>query len=229
MLGLRKYVKQAVVHITQIPENVRVEYSNLAKDQGLEIAHTMTSGIKRRGRCSNKRDKRLNEALHHKPGELWSEAKKLEAVTYFIVLGKATEVEKFTGIPSATISSWKKQEWWQEMTQQVRSEKNEELDAKLTGILDNALVSIVDRLEDGDTKYVPQHDKFVKVPLTARDLAMNFGILYDKRAMLRGEAIRRVEHVSTDTRLNRLLNKFESFANAKEIEGEVIEDDEVNS
>lgn len=194
-----------------------------------ELAHTVTSKIQRRGRCSNKRDKRLNEALHHKKGERWSEVKKREVATYYTVLGDAKKVEKMAGITPGLISGWKKTDWWQDMIKEVRDAHNDEVDAKMTGILDVALNEIAVGLEEGDTKYDTKRGKFYNLPVSTKDKSVVMAIAYDKRALLRGDPTSRTETISTTKRLERLATQFEKFANAKEIEGEVIQEDADNN
>lgn len=197
----------------------------MVTEEQLELADALTSKIKRRGRCSNKRDKRLSEALHHKKGEPWSEAKKLEAAAYYMVLGTAEKVEQFTGVPQGTVQGWKRSEWWQDALNQVREDHNDEIDNQMTGIMGKALTRIENMIDEGEVKRDPKTGEYYNIPVGIRDLAVTAAITFDKRQLLRGKATQRVEKVTVDERLNDLSDKFKQFASAKEIEVEVIEED----
>lgn len=193
-----------------------------------DIVEVATSKVKRKGRVSNKRDKRLDEVKNHKKGEKWSEAKKMECAMHYIVLGSNKKVSQFTGINQGTIAYWRKQPWWEDMVRQIRDQHNDEIDAKMTGIMNQALETLVDRLEDGDTKYDPKLGTFYKLPISARDTSLVLAIAHDKRAQLRATPNSISNDMSTDQRLDKLAAKFLEFASAKEIEGEceIIEEED---
>jgi len=192
------------------------------------IEHALTSNIKRRGRCSNKRDKRLSEAKHHVKGKRWSEAKKLEAITYYMVLGNLEKVEAFTGVPKSTIHVWKGTEWWQEGLRQVRTEQNDEVDSAMTEIMHKALGKISTMVDDGEIKRDNKTGEFYNLPVGIKDLSIASAIMFDKRQLLRGQATQRIEKVTVDQRLDDMALKFKQFSSATEIEGELIEDDTPN-
>lgn len=196
----------------------------------VEIVKTMTDKVKRRGRVSNNRDKRLNEVLHHQPGDKWSDAKKKEVAMHFIVLGSAKKVEQFTGVGATTISSWRRTSWWEEMVKEIRDQHNDEMDAKMTGIMNSALEHLMGNLENGDIKYDTKTGQYYNVPLSARDAGLVLSIVHDKRAMLRATPNSVSNDMSVDQRLDKLAAKFLEYTKAKEIEGEVIiEEEESNA
>jgi len=86
-------------------------------------------------------------------------------------------------VPGATIREWAADaEWWPLLLSAIRERQGIELDAKITGTLNKALDKIAQGLDN---------DK-----VTARDAAVTFAILYDKRALARGQATSRVERVN---------------------------------
>jgi len=191
-----------------------------------DIVEVVTSKVKNKGRVSNKRDKRLDEVKNHKKGERWSEAKKLECAAHYIVLGSPKKVESFTGVPAPTIGEWRKQQWWEDSIRQIRDQHNDELDAKMTGILNQALEGISKGLDEGDTKYDPKTGEFYQLPLSTKDTGVILSIVHDKRAQLRATPNSISNDMSTEQRLDKLAKKFLQFANATEIEGEVIEEED---
>lgn len=157
----------------------------------------------------------------------YTPADKIAAVTAYMVTGNTKKATKYCGVPSSTIDQWKKTEWWATLTQQVKKEKNDELDAQLTAILHMALDETIDRLENGDTYHNTRTGESYKMPINSKVLVSITDRLFDKRQLLRGDVTSRSEKVSTDQKLAKLKQQFEQFSNAKDITGEseVIEDE----
>jgi hypothetical protein len=68
---------------------------------------------------------------NHKPGEWWSDAKRIEVVTTWLALGKIPLVAACTGVTEGTIRQWRTQPWWKELELSIQTESDQELDAKL--------------------------------------------------------------------------------------------------
>lgn len=188
--------------------------AQLARDVGLPNNKYANSG-----RVSNRRDKRLK----HLPGERWSDEKKQQAVVYYRILGTFKQASKYTGIPAATMVQWSKQEWWQDTQHQLREQHDEELDIRIGNNIDLCLDNIVERLEAGDEIYDSKRGEFVKKKISALDTARVLGILYDKRALIRGLPTAISGTNTVDERLKKLGAEFEKFTKAKQIEGEIVE------
>lgn len=158
----------------------------------------------------------------------YTPADKIAAVTAFMVTGSSTQASKYCGVPQQTIQGWRKTEWWHQLTQQVKKEKNDELDSQLTAVLHEAVGAALDRVLDGDTHYDSKTGQQYKMPVKGKDLAAMTAMLFDKRQLLRGDVTSRTEKVSTDARLSKLKAQFEKFSNAKEISGqaEAVDEDE---
>lgn len=159
-------------------------------------------------------------------GGKYTAADKIAAVVAWMVTGNVYKAQKYCGVKPDTISRWKREsEWWPILTQQVKKEKNDELEAMMTGILHENLSAIMERLEEGDTYYDAKRGKTYKLPVKTKDLAYVTTNIFDKRQLLRGDVTSRTEKVSTQERLSKLKQQFEQFSNAVEVEGERIEDD----
>lgn len=158
----------------------------------------------------------------------YSDAKKLEVACTFAVTPNSARVSELTKVPEGTIRTWKQTEWWQEIMSRIHQEQNEELDAKLTQLVDKAVDQINDRLSEGDYVYNAKEDKLVRKPVTAKDLAIVTAITIDKRQLLRGQPTSRVEKVSENERLVRLQQQFKNIAISKDITSdvEVIEEEQ---
>ena len=116
------------------------------------------------------------QGISYTPEQRWS------AALAWSVTGSAEGASRVCGIDSGTILQWINTDWWALLLQEIRERQGIELDAKITGTLNKALEKIAQGLDT---------DK-----VTARDAAVTFAILYDKRALARGQATSRVERVN---------------------------------
>lgn len=164
---------------------------------------------------------RTRDAAGAKKRHGWySDAKKLEVACAYAVSGNSRRVSELTKIPEGTIRAWKQTVWWHEIQSRIHQEQNEELDVKLTKLVDKAVDQINDRLESGDYVYNAKEDKLVRKPVNAKDIAIVTAITLDKRQLLRGEPTQRVEKISENEKLTRLAEQFKKFALAKEIDND---------
>lgn len=162
------------------------------------------------------------DELYKSDSRKYTPADKIAAATAWMVTGSVYKASAYCGIPHQTIATWRTKEWWQQLTSQVRKEKSDELDAMMTGVLHKAVDAVADRIENGDT-FVKKDGSLAKIPMKGKDIASSLAMIFDKRALGRGDPTSRSEKVSTDTRLKQLKEQFEKFSNAKEINGEVDE------
>ena len=163
-----------------------------------------------------------------KKSYFYSDAKKVEVVTTYLVLGKAPLVEAATGVPRGTIRTWKMQPWWKELEAEIRSDEDQELDAKLSKIVDRTLDTVVDRIENGDYILDSRTGSVKRVPVKMKDAHKVSVDLIDKRNLLRGKPTSRVEKVSTEDVMLKLAETFKEWAKLvkreeKTIDGEIIE------
>ncbi len=104
----------------------------------------------------------------------------------YLLTGNVTEVSLAMGIPRTTVQSWKSQEWWNDLIVAVRQEHNDELDARMTRIMDKTFAELEDRIEHGEaTGKLGADGKPIKLPVRVRDLSITGAILFDKRQLLR--------------------------------------------
>ena len=160
-------------------------------------------------------------------GSRYSTQDRLTAAANFLVTGNMAQVSRLTGIPETTLSGWRRSEWWAELGADLRSQYDEELDGKLTGVLHNAVDSLIAAIDTGDTVLVKgaagEHEQRQK-PLSGRDLAVVTGIIYDKRALLRRMPTSIRENASGD-KLQAMAERFEEIANRyRENQAKVVSD-----
>lgn len=156
-------------------------------------------------------------------GTWWSQEKKVQAVTTYLAVGNAPMTEAITGVPRGTIRQWRMQNWWRELEADIRNEEDYELDVKLSKIIDKSLDAVMDRVENGDFLFDSKTGKFVRKPVHMKDALAAVTQVFDKRNLLRGKPTSRVEKQNVTDNLAKLAAEFAKFANAKQIEGEVIE------
>ncbi len=195
----------------QLPDEIRVTDKLSKKAVGKPAAHI------------TRRRKQLTQASGKATGNknFYSDKEKLDAACRFAVVGNSRRVAELTHIPEGTIRAWKCTEWWQEIQDRIIKEQDEELDSKLTKLVDKAVDEVNDRLDEGDWVYNPKLDKLVRKPVNAKDLAILTAITIDKRQLMRGQPTSRVEKVSQDEQLKTLALEFKKMALAKDITPEV--------
>jgi hypothetical protein len=103
-------------------------------------------------------------------------------MVFFMVHGSLTKTAEACGIPLTTLYDWKQSEWWPELSEQVRSEKEAEFQAGFSRVMQAAIGEIEDRLQHGDVKLAKGKDGYEqqRVPISAKDATVIAGISYDK-------------------------------------------------
>ncbi len=152
-------------------------------------------------------------------GSKYSDEQRREAIGAFIVIGNYKKAAAHIGIPERTVNEWSKREWWIKEIAKVRAEKSDELDAQVSNSIELARKSIDERLTVGDP-YITKDGKIAFKPVSCRDSTVTFGILYDKRALMRNMPTKIVANQD----LTKLMHTFEALVNGpKVIEGETLE------
>lgn len=141
----------------------------------------------------------------------YTKEQKIRVVGLFLSGSTLSEAAKAEGIPQQTVDNWKNNSvWWNEVIHDIRKNKQDELDNLLTKTIHSALEKINDRLEYGDYQFDSKSGDLVRIPPKAREIASVLTVIYDKRALIRGEAT----SIRTDsaTSLQSLEDKFKKFA-----------------
>lgn len=139
------------------------------------------------------------------PGSSYTHEQRLEAATYYAMSGSMAEVSRRTGISESTLSGWRHSDWWPQLVEEVRSQKNVEIDAGFTRVIEKAISAVEDRLDNGDVVIVKGEE--LRVPVKARDAAIVAGIAFDKREQLRNPQTRPSEEDEWE-RLDRLADRL---------------------
>lgn len=146
---------------------------------------------------------------------VWSETKKVECVTTWLVVGKLPLVEAVTGVPKATLRQWRMQPWWQELVDQIQTESDQELDTRLVKIVDKSLDVVIDRLENGEFILNSKTGQVIRSPVKMKDAHKVSVELLDKRDLIRDRKTIKVERQATEDLLQKLALQFATFVNKK--------------
>ena len=79
----------------------------------------------------------------------WTQEQKSQACIQYAIEGSLAKIERGPlSIPSPTVCGWKKEAWWVELSEQVRSEKAEEHRAQYVQIVDKAQAQVLLKIGD---------------------------------------------------------------------------------
>lgn len=141
----------------------------------------------------------------------YKEEFRIKAACVYAMTGSAAKTGEILGIKPGTIRQWKLQPWWQQVIDRIRNEKDDELDVKLTHIMDKSLEVINDRLENGDFVYDVKKGELVRKPMGGKETAVVTSIMVDKRAMIREKRVVRRQETEVMDRLKNLASEFEKM------------------
>jgi transposase-like protein len=148
-------------------------------------------------------------ALSH-PRSTYTPEQKIQVAATYVRTGNLSACERATGIHNSIISKWKNHsDWWPDLITKIRKEKQDSLDAVVTETIDKAMEQIQDRVVNGEYK-LRASGEMVRVPMSGKDLTVSMAVLYDKRALIRGEATSITARKQGS--LEEIENKLKEFA-----------------
>jgi transposase-like protein len=169
----------------------------------------------------------------------WSQSQKIEAVLTYIATGSEVKTAAATGIPKNTLHIWRYQPWWKELQQQIQDERDDEINADISKILQKSMETVSDRLVNGDFGFNQKTGEIFRKPVNLKDAHKVTIDMIDKRNLLNGKPTSRTEKVDTNNQLDFLAKKFAEMAlmsksdlnkqmNKDEIIDVEVEDDQGN-
>ena len=147
--------------------------------------------------------------------KVYTDTQKRETALTFALDGRISTTARKLKIPETTIKSWMGQDWWPAMLIDVRREKNDQLDAVYSRVIDAATEGTLERLSIGDP-YTHKGELFYK-PVAGQACMMIAAIAHDKRALMRGDPTSRTERVTTGKRLSTLQAEFRTASDVEVI------------
>lgn len=157
--------------------------------------------------------KRFRGKVQHYPEKV-----KIEAATLWAVTRDIKRVAEIMDIYPSVIRLWMKEPWWDNIISQVRKEKNEELDSKLSEVIHKTVEVIKDRVENGEVQVDRRTKEEFRVPLNTQAATRVLEVTFKERQLLRGEATTNVQSTSTDKKLEQLAEQFKTIANHRKTE-----------
>lgn len=159
--------------------------------------------------------------------DMYDAERKITAVVTYFVTGSMQAAADSVGVQASTIRKWKQTApWWNDAVREVKRAKQEQLDSKLTNLIEKSMSELRDRLMNGD-EVITAKGKRYRRKISARDLSAITGMLYDKRCSIRkdplSEIITKNEEQDTLDKLKKDFEKLSREMNAKVIQGEIVE------
>lgn len=153
----------------------------------------------------------------------WSDSQKIEAVQTYLLVGSPTQVSKMLNIPLPTVKIWKSKGWWKEIEDQLKSQENILLGNKLKGIIDESLVIVADRLQNGDFLYNQKTGEIIRKPVLMKDALKAATDLIEKKQKIEVPEHFREAQEGVMERLEKLAKAFEANATKKIEQAPIVE------
>ena len=154
----------------------------------------------------------------------WTQDDRIRAATVYAMTGSSKKVEDITAIPSSTVRAWRTEDWWPQIIDRIRQEGDDQIDVKLTGLIDKVTDEINERLDKGDFVYDTKRGELVRKKIGGKELSVMTSIFVDKRALLRKKPKMMGETATVNERLKKLADEFSKFIKAKTIDPQEITD-----
>lgn len=97
----------------------------------------------------------------------WS--KRMEVVARFMLLGNMRLVSEQMNISYNTLMAWKNSDWWPEMVDQLKRQKQSKTNENITRLIEQSLEVMQDRLDNGDFVFDQKTGQVVRKPVNVRD------------------------------------------------------------
>lgn len=141
----------------------------------------------------------------------WNDTQKIEAVTTYLVLGSVKLTSAALKIPLATLKMWRQKEWWKDVENDLRTQEDLQLSARLKRIVNRSYDVIEDRMENGDFVYDQKTGQMRRKPVSMRDMhAVSKDLLVASQDLM--DRHMEEKTVSVDTIEKKLADLAESFA-----------------
>lgn len=152
---------------------------------------------------------RRNQKL---PRKWYSDIEKIELVKLWLITGNLASSAAALNIGLPTAKLWRYSKWWEEIVQEIRSEKTIQLSNKLKNIAEKALDVALDRLENGDFIYDQKSGELRRKPVVLRDAVQTATGLLDRHVDLDSKPQQEHAQQQVQDRLLALADAFTKMA-----------------
>lgn len=144
-------------------------------------------------------------------------------VASYFETGSQDKAMLIAGVHRNTAMKWRAEAWFDKALKELKRAGDKHLDGHITKILAKTLTALEERIDQGDEKVLITKEGVFRAQqkLTAKDLAIVTGVLFDKRT-----AIRREPEVDdkAESALDRIADKLRQYAvNEKMQNNEVVD------
>jgi len=160
----------------------------------------------------------------------YSKLHKIQAVSIYIASGKIKLTHQMTGIPLRTLQEWVSTDWWRDCHAQVRALNTNLINARTTHIISQAFDSVQERFAVGDyATYDAELREIVYKPVSAKDSAIIFGVMFDKQRI--NNSLATSINYSTTTHLIDVQQQFNAISQSTTVVKDIstIEHDDVHN
>lgn len=157
--------------------------------------------------------------------------KRIEVVKCYIITGSLRRVSEATGVHLKTLTEWRDQEWWSDITAEIKKQREAKLDNKLSNIVEKALEVVEDRLNNGDLVLNNKTGELIRKPVPLREASKAANELLARQQQLQknSEGVT-IQQTTVKETLNMLANEFSKWnRNQSKKEATTIEFKEVDS
>jgi hypothetical protein len=141
----------------------------------------------------------------------WTDSQKLDAAKLYLITGSPSATAAALNIPLDTIKYWRYSNWWKKLLEDLRSENQIQLSAKLKKIAEKSLDITLERLENGDFQYDPKSGELIRKPVLMRDAHRVAADLLDRHLDLEKRPFEEEAQKATQDRLEALAKTFADF------------------
>lgn len=118
----------------------------------------------------------------------WTDAKKMEAVKTYLLIGNVAMTARMLDIPDVTLRSWRREDWWKDAVNEIRHTGKVELTGKLKKIVEASVAVIEDRIVNGDFVFDQKTGEVVRKPVNLKDAHKVAVDMVDRQGILEKEA-----------------------------------------
>jgi hypothetical protein len=156
--------------------------------------------------------------------------KRREVVECWLQLGNMKLAAEICGVHLNTIKGWKSESWWKQLEDEIKVAGRLQTGAKLSHIVNKALVQVEDRLDNGEVVLDQKTGELVRRPVAMRDAANAAVTLMQRQQVLENLNNQETNTDATKSiqeQLAMLATEFAKFNNRSKANAETIEYREV--
>lgn len=159
------------------------------------------------------RTRQISSPKQRNTGAGWyPDSVKTDALKLYLICGNMRQVSASMNIPYDTLSVWKASKWWQDLSQDIRTEGHLALSHKMQKIADKAMDVTMDRLQNGDAVLDQKTGEMKLKPVSMRD-AHQVAVSFQDRALkLQHNPQDEAHQATVQDRLAQLADAFSKMA-----------------